>query len=138
MNTIKTGNHFPLNPFFILSILSKKFLCLSAFGSPVWPLKSAGMQLQSQFNFESGGTEAGYAQWVAVRQMASDEAARKLNLPVGRETEVWLRGGIRLRGRLRLANEVLFIEETQIKNLALTLDGVPFAYADIESCIAVD
>ncbi len=96
------------------------------------------MQLQSEFNFQAGGTEAGYAQWVVVRQMASDEAARRLNLPVGRKTEVWLRGGIRLRGQLRLLNDLLFVEENQVRNLALTLDGVPFTYAEIESCVALD
>ena len=96
------------------------------------------MQLQSEFNFQDGGTEAGYAQWVVVRHMASDEAARRLNLPVGREAEVWLRGGIRLRGKLRLVNDLLFVEESQVRNLALTLDGVPFTYAEIESCVALD
>ena len=94
--------------------------------------------LQGEFGFQAGGSEAGYAQWVVVRQMASDEAARRLNLPVGREAEVWLRGGIRLRGKLRLLNDLLFVEESQVRNLALTLDGVPFIYAEIESCVALD
>ncbi len=94
--------------------------------------------LQGEFGFQASGSETGYAQWVAVRQMASDEAARRLNLPIGREAEVWLRGGIRLRGKLRLLNEVLFIEENQIRNLALTLAGVPFTYAEIESCVSLD
>jgi len=96
------------------------------------------MQLQGEFNFQAVGTDAGYSHWVAVRQLASHEAARKLNLPVGREAEVWLRGGIRLRGKLRLLNEALFIEENQFRNLPLTLDGVPFTYAEIESCVALD
>ena len=96
------------------------------------------MQLQSEFTFQAGASDAGYAQWVVVRQMASDEAARRLNLPVGREAEVWLRGGIRLRGKLRLLNDLLFVEESQVRNLALTLDGVPFTYAEIESCVALD
>jgi hypothetical protein len=99
---------------------------------------SANMQLQSEFSFQAGGTDAGYAQWVVVRQLASDEAARKLNLPVGREAEVWLRGGIRLRGRLKLLTELLFVEEHQIRNLPLSLAGVPFTYAEIESCVALD
>ena len=96
------------------------------------------MQLQKEFSFEGGGTESGYAQWVVVRQLASDEAARRLDLPVGREAEVWLRGGIRLRGKLRLLNDILFVEESQVRNLGLTLDGVPFIYAEIESCVAMD
>jgi hypothetical protein len=70
--------------------------------------------------------------------MAAEEAAQKLNLPVGRNAEVWLRGGIRLRGKLRLLNDLLFVEEHQFKNLPLTLDGVPFTYAEIESCVALD
>ena len=108
------------------------------FDSPTRALSAVQMQLQSEFTFQAGESEAGYAQWVVVRQMASDDAARKLNLPVGREAEVWLRGGIRLRGKLRLQNEVLFIEETQVRNLGLMLDGVPFTYAEIESCVALD
>jgi hypothetical protein len=96
------------------------------------------MQLQAEFNYQADGTDAGYAQWVVVRHMASDEAARQLNLPVGREAEVWLRGGIRLRGKLRLLNDLLFVEENQIRNLALTLAGVTFTYAEIESCVALD
>lgn len=107
-------------------------------GLTVWAPMTAQTQLQREFNFQAGGTEAGYAQWVVVRQMASDEAARRLNLPVGRESEVWLRGGIRLRGKLRLLNDLLFVEESQVRNLPLTLDGVPFTYAEIESCVALD
>ncbi len=96
------------------------------------------MQLQSEFSFQDGGTDTGYSHWVAVRQMAAHEAAQKLNLPVGRDVEVWLRGGIRLRGKLRLVNDLLFVEEHQVKNLPLVLDGVPFTYAEIESCVALD
>jgi hypothetical protein len=109
-----------------------------SFGLREWALNTARMQLQSEFNFQAGGTEAGDTQWVVVRHMASDEVARKLNLPVGREAEVWLRGGIRLRGKLRLLNDLLFVEESQVRNLALTLDGVPFTYSEIESCVALD
>ena len=94
--------------------------------------------LQKEFNFQAGGAETGYSQWVVVRKMAADEAARKLNLPVGHETEVWLRGGIRLRGKLRLRDDFLFVEEAQLRNLALVLAGVPFVYAEIESCVRLD
>jgi hypothetical protein len=96
------------------------------------------VQLQNEFNFQGNGAETGYSQWVVVRGMAAETAAQKLNLPVGHETEVWLRGGIRLRGKLRLRNDFLFVEESQIKNLALVLDGVSFTYAEMESCVRVD
>jgi len=96
------------------------------------------VQLQKEFSFEAGGLDDGYAQWVVVRQMAAEEAARRLNLPVGRETEVWLRGGIRLLGKLRLLDDLLFVEESKLRKLGLTVDGVPFTYAEIESCVAMD
>jgi len=96
------------------------------------------MQFQNEFNFQSGGTEAGYSQWVVVRTMAAAAAAEKLNLPIGREAEVWLRNGIRLRGKLRLLNDLLFVEETKIRTLPLALEGVTFSYGEIESCVRLD
>jgi hypothetical protein len=66
--------------------------------------------LQGELCFEANGPDEGYTKWVALRQMAAEAAAQKLNLPLGHPCEVWLRGGIRLRGTLRLAREVLYIE----------------------------
>jgi hypothetical protein len=70
--------------------------------------------------------------------MAVEAAAQKLNLPLGHPTEIWLRGGIRLRGVLRLANDVLFIEEQRVLNLPLVLEGITFTYSEIESCVRLD
>jgi hypothetical protein len=98
----------------------------------------AKKQLQGKIGFGDRGHEEGYTQWVALRRMAVEEAAQKLNLPLGHPTEVWLRGGIRLRGTLRLANEILFIEEECIRSLALVLDGVTFTYSEIDSCVRLD
>lgn len=96
------------------------------------------MQLQGELGFGDGGAEEGYTGWIAMRQLAGEAAAQKLNLPVGHQAEIWLRGGIRLRGTLRLANEVLFIEEERVQTLALILDGVTFTYSEIESCVRID
>jgi len=95
-------------------------------------------QLQGELCFAASGPEEGYTKWVALRQLAVETAAQKLNLPLGHPSEVWLRGGIRLRGTLRLAHEVLFIEESRILDLALVLDGVTFTYAEMESCLRLD
>ena len=95
-------------------------------------------QLQGEFGFAANGSENGYANWVALRQLAVETAAQKLNLPLGHPTEVWLRGGIRLRGTRRLVNELLFIEEKRILALPLVLDGVTFTYSEIESCLRLD
>jgi hypothetical protein len=99
---------------------------------------AAIQQLQAEIGFAGGGADKGYTQWVAVRQLAVEAAAQKLNLPLGHPTEIWLRGGIRLRGTLRLAHEVLFVEEERVRSLALVLDGVAFTYSEIESCVRLD
>jgi hypothetical protein len=95
-------------------------------------------QLQGQLDFGANGAEEGYANWVAVRRLALEAAAQKLNLPLGHPTEIWLRGGIRLRGKLALASEILFVEEDRLRGLKLILDGVTFSYAEIESCLRLD
>jgi hypothetical protein len=94
--------------------------------------------LQGELSFAANGPDEGYTKWVALRQLAAEAAAQKLNLPLGHLSEIWLRGGIRLRGTLRLAHEVLFIEETRILDLALVLDGVTFTYSEMESCLRLD
>jgi len=96
------------------------------------------MELQGELGFSENGPDEGYTQWVALRKIAVEEAAQKPNLPLGHPTEVWLRGGIRLRGTLRLANEVLFIEEERFRELSIVLDGVTFTYSEIESCLRLD
>jgi hypothetical protein len=96
------------------------------------------MPLQGELGFTEDGPQDGYAKWIALRQMTVEAAAQKLNLPIGHEAEVWLQGGIRLRGKLRLTKDLLFIEEKRIADLALTLDGVQFTYAEIESCVRLD
>ena len=96
------------------------------------------MQLQGELGFEDNGPEEGYTKWIAIRQLAVDAAAQSLSLPVGHPAEIWLCGGIRLRGTLRVANEVLFIEEKRVLDLALILDGVTFTYSEIESCVRLD
>jgi hypothetical protein len=95
-------------------------------------------QLQGGLCFAGNGPDVGYTKWVALRQLAVEAAAQKLNLPLGHRSEVWLRGGIRLRGTLRLANQVLFIEETRMLELDLVVDGVTFSYSEMESCLRLD
>jgi len=75
---------------------------------------------------------------VAGRRVAADELARRMGLPLGHEVEVWLVGGVRLRGKLRLVENLLFIEEDRVRHLELMVDRVPFAYREMESCIRLD
>ena len=94
--------------------------------------------MQGHFNFDATGNDQGYAQWLAGRRVPVAELARRINLPLGHQVEVWLCGGVRLRGRLRLAEKLLFIDEERLRHLELIVDRVLFTYRDMESCVRLD
>jgi hypothetical protein len=93
---------------------------------------------QGEFNFDAETAGGGYARWLAGRKQAASELARRLNLPLQHEVEVWLVGGIRLQGKLRLREEMLCIEEDHVRHLELQVDHVPFAMREMESCVRLD
>ena len=95
-------------------------------------------QSQGEFNFRKAKSEAGYCKWLASRKVAARELARRINLPIGHEVEIWLYGGVRLRGKLRLKEEKLFIEEEGVRHLELLVDHVVFTYREMESCVRLD
>ena len=96
------------------------------------------MNNQSELHFDSKGAGQGYNQWLTGRRMAVEQLARSMNLPLGHRVEVWLVGGIRLRGKLNLQEETLFIEEDRVRHLGLIVDSVPFTYREMESCVRLD
>jgi hypothetical protein len=93
---------------------------------------------QGELNFDRAGEPDGYTQWLTGRRLAAVELARRMNLPVGHQVEVWLCGNIRLRGKLRLQEELLMIEEERVRHLELMVDHVPFTYREMESCVRLD
>jgi hypothetical protein len=94
---------------------------------------------QSEFNFDATASSTkGYIRWVRSRRRATNELAQKMGLPLGYQVEVWLLGGVRLRGELRLQEDSLFIEEDRIRHLGLMVDKVPFTYREMESCVRLD
>lgn len=96
------------------------------------------MSAQDEFNFDTGTAGEGHSRWLAGRKLAAVELARGLNLPLDHEVEVWLIGGIRLRGKLRLSEEMLFMEEDHLRHLELQVDHVPFKMREMESCVRLD
>ncbi len=96
------------------------------------------MGQQNEFDFSQPGAESGYTQWLAARQTTAAELARRMNLPMGHEVEVWLCGNIRLWGKLRLPEELLFIEEERVRHMELMVDHVAFTYREMESCVRLD
>jgi len=105
---------------------------------PSRPLTTLTMDKQGQLNLEVEGEADGYTHWLAGRRLAVNEMARRLNLPLGHQVEVWLADGICLRGQLRLQEEVLFIEEERVRHLQLRIDRTCFDYRDLESCVRLD
>jgi hypothetical protein len=97
------------------------------------------MTTQPEFVFDPDSPAPdGQATWLAGRRLAAKELARRMNLPLGHEVEVWLVGGIRLRGPLRLREEMLFLEEDRVRHLELMVQNVGFTYREIESCVRMD
>ena len=94
--------------------------------------------VQQQFRFDKPSSEDGYAKWLASRQAAAHELAHKLGLPLEHNVEVWLTGEIRLRGKLRLQDQVLFVEAGREHQLGLLVDKVPFTYNEMQSCVRLD
>lgn len=96
------------------------------------------MSAQGEFDFEAASTGVGYERWVASRKLAAADMARRLNLPLGHPVEVWLQGGLRLRGKLLLKEEMLFIDEDSARHLELRVNNVPFVLREMESCVRMD
>jgi len=93
---------------------------------------------QPEFNFSANVPAVGYARWRANREALIRDLASRMRLPLGHDVEVWLIGGVRLRGRLMLQEEALIVEEGHEKLLKLQVDRVPFTYGEIESCVRTD
>ena len=95
------------------------------------------MQGELDFNRPIQQNADGIEIWRKQRAAQTLELARKLGLPIGRNVEVWLRGGVRLRGRLRLQEETL-IETGTKEDLSLGVDGTEFSLKEMESCQRIE
>jgi len=106
--------------------------------------------VQPEFNFDSAadsikpGAQApaaaknGIEAWRQQRRDEEAELARTLGLPIGREAEVWLAGGVRLRGKLLCAEEMLARSQLNAENARFTIGKIRFAFSEIESCVRLD
>ena len=97
------------------------------------------MTPQGEFDFAATGNATdGLAEWRAEFDRSKRELAAAMGLPLDRPVEVWLRGGIRLKGVLRLHENRLFVDSKRDFSLELVVDGVRFTAAEIESCVRLD
>ena len=97
------------------------------------------MTPQDEFDFNASGHQSdGLTQWRAEFDRSKRDLAATMGLPLDRPVEVWLRGGIRLKGVLRLHENRLFVDSKRDFSLELVVDGVRFTAAEIESCVRLD
>jgi hypothetical protein len=94
--------------------------------------------MQEELDFGNGNAGEGYSRWLAQRKLAVSELARQINLPLEHQVEVWLVGGVRLRGKLQLQEERLFWGNDDAQHLGLVVDHVPFTIREMESCVRLD
>lgn len=94
-------------------------------------------QLDFTFDAELAGAD-GLKRWQEQRRQAIRALAHRLGLPIGRAVEVWLADSVRLRGVLKLHEEVLFPAHLVESEIQLVADGVVFKLAEIESCVRTD
>ncbi len=94
---------------------------------------------QPEFQFDApGATVDGVSLWQRQRAETARRLALRLGLPLGREVEVWLQNGMRLRGRLELRREWLVEEAVDAHTVELIVGAVNFRHADMESCVRLD
>jgi predicted amidohydrolase len=102
------------------------------------PAGASAPVAQGELNFSAEGVAKGWENWQQERQAAAGKLALQIGLPLGRDSEVWLKDGTRLRGRLCLREEVLFPEMVRPRDLELRIGKATFLYPDIESCVRMD
>jgi len=95
-------------------------------------------EAQQQLDFFSAKTADSYGAWIQERRAKITQLAQQLGLPLGHVVEVWLRGGIRLKGRLLLHEEKIFVPAVRDLSLELLVDGVQFRPAEVDSCVRLD
>jgi hypothetical protein len=97
----------------------------------------AWVQPELAFTDAPADAVSGLTLWREQRAEALRLFARRAGVPIGRDVEVWLVSGIRLRGVLRLQDEELFFDAAA-HDLALCVQDVPFRRSEMESCVALD
>ena len=91
--------------------------------------------MQSEFNFKdhpASGADA-LSLWRKQREEQLLTLARTVGLPLGHHVEVWLRGGICLRGCLQLGDPLL-IQVLENHDSLFAVGNTPFRLAEMESC----
>lgn len=90
------------------------------------------------FSHSAAAGADGYVTWLQQRAGSTNRLADLSGLPLNHLVEVTLKDGVRLRGLLRLKQELLFQKSKPADGLELTVDGVEFRSSEIDFCIRTD
>jgi len=94
------------------------------------------MQPDLNFNAPNSG---GYELWLRQRQSLIAHLTDQLGYPIGRQVEVWLQGGVRLRGNLTVREESIhWSTDHKAVGVELGIGQVYFPISQIESCVRLD
>ena len=94
--------------------------------------------MQPDLNF-SAPNSGGYELWLRQRQSLIAHLTDQLGYPIGRQVEVWLQGGVRLRGKLTVREESIhWSADNQAIGVELGIGQVYFPIGQIESCVRLD
>jgi hypothetical protein len=92
---------------------------------------------QPELNFSSG-SEKGWHDWHNARRYQLEQLGISLGIPIGHICEVWLAGGIRLRGKLRMKEDIPVPDAQKWEETIFEIGGVSFRIAEMESCVRSD
>lgn len=93
---------------------------------------------QTEFDFRANPGGDGLTAWQQTRRQAARAVAERLGLPLDQQVEVRLTDGVVLRGRLRLGEETLFLEQVDLTNVELAVERATFRHSEIEACVRLD
>jgi hypothetical protein len=97
------------------------------------------MSEQFLFDFQAAAPNAADAlsSWRETRAKEAERVCHKLGLPIGKNAEVRLKSGTILRGMLRLAEEMLWMEADR-KAVILRIEEATFHISEIGAAVRVD
>jgi hypothetical protein len=94
------------------------------------------VQPELNFNAPSSG---GYELWLKQRQSFIADITDRLGYPIGHRVEVWLKGGVMLRGKLAVREETIHWSEVRKGvGIELAIGRTTFPIAHIDSCVRLD
>jgi hypothetical protein len=99
---------------------------------------SREMSEQFLFDFQAPPKTAdALSSWRETREREAEKVCRKLGLPIGKNAEVRLKNGTTLRGVLRLAEEMLWMEADR-RAVILQIEEATFHISEIGAAVRAD